>query len=361
MDKTIENKLFTEFECGYGAASLCLEYIKRMVVNDESPDFDDSILKFYQSIPERVAQRTASFDEIAWPINLAGEYRIAQEISDNLDKCSSENERNRYINSILQVFEEWAKIFSPMARLQMLEQVQQKSKIGLSQYTEKEVQNEIDRISGLHDQYLKVMHKAEKGTIEYYFDYWHRAYYKFCNMFAAICVEHNINLLELQNNRGIWLVRKLDVMELQFYFGYDYNFKYANTLLKALPRTSATEHLILTMRDGVINTEAAWNGNDDKWTLPNELDTDRARKYFSRAIEAKMIELTQDRGKSLTTTAQLGYICGKIYPQPRPLSALEKFFNVPKLSASITQSEYEAKRADVKRWRKNIDDTIFYD
>lgn len=361
MNKTIENKLFTEFETG--AAALCLDYIMEVVINnwEHLPPNSSKWRKVYNDMPARVVELTNAFDEIAWPLNIKGQYRIAQELSDNLDKCINDNDIERYICSILQVFEEWAKVFTPISQIQTGEYTLKKVREGLAFQTEKEIRTAIDRIKGMHDRLLVIMENSKEGSIEAYFRHWYHAYYDFCNMLAAICTEHGINLLEIQNRRGIWLVDKLDVMQIQLYFGYNGNYNYANSLLKSLPRTSATEHLILTMRDGVINTEAAWNGNDDKWTLPIALNSDRAIKYFSRAAENKLIELTKNEGKCLTTVAKLGYLCGKIYPMPRPISALEKFFKVYNLSAAITQSEYEAKRADVKRWRQEIDDIIFYD
>lgn len=39
------------------------------------------------------------------------------------------------------------------------------------------------------------------------------------------------------------------------------DFTYANNLLKSLPRTDVTEALILTEKDGTINSESAWNNS----------------------------------------------------------------------------------------------------
>lgn len=118
MDKTIENKLFAEFQ--NGAAAMCLKYIKRVIVN-KTEKLDEWENKYYSAFPAEVAMRTDSFDDIAWPINIVGEYRIAQEISDNLDKCKDDGQRERYIIEILSVFEDWGAIFTPVARLKELQ------------------------------------------------------------------------------------------------------------------------------------------------------------------------------------------------------------------------------------------------
>lgn len=103
--------------------------------------------------------------------------------------------------------------------------------------------------------------------------------------------------------------------------------------------------------------------------LPAELNTERARKYFKRAIDAGLIKRTQQgftwvplHGRGANT--QLGYFCCKVFSTPYPISALEKAFNVRKLSTNITNGSIpteDFKRADVKRWRGDLDGCIFYD
>lgn len=95
--------------------------------------------------------------------------------------------------------------------------------------------------------------------------------------------------------------------------------------------------------------------------LPSELDTPEANKYFARAVGMGMMERTDTGGKWLTAVARLGYVCRRIFPQPRPIAALEKYFGVTKLSTAITNAGLEAVRADVKKWRVEIDAKIFYD
>lgn len=303
MDKTIENKLFAEFQ--NGAAAMCLKYIKWVIVN-KTEKLDEWENKYYSAFPTEVAMRTDSFDDIAWPINIVGEYRIAQEISDNLDICKDDGQRERYIVEILSVFEEWGAIFTPVARLKELEKM---LKYGCTTNSEQEIEEEIERIKNLHDDYLGIMRGAKKGSMEYYLDVWHSAFFKFANMLAAICAEHHINLLELQEKRGIWIIEKLDVLDIQSYFGYNGNLFYANSLLKSLPITPIAEHLIFTERygDGRVKSEAAWKGENASATtdlrgLLKELATEKALKYIPVAIERGLIEYTADgflwKGKS---------------------------------------------------------------
>lgn len=95
--------------------------------------------------------------------------------------------------------------------------------------------------------------------------------------------------------------------------------------------------------------------------LPSELDTPEANKYFARAVAVGMMERTDSGGKWKLPQARLGYFCNKIFPQPRPIAALEKYFGVKKLSASITAASLKPTRADVIKWRAEIDTKIFFD
>lgn len=95
--------------------------------------------------------------------------------------------------------------------------------------------------------------------------------------------------------------------------------------------------------------------------LPDELNTPEANKYFARAVEVGYIKKTATGYKWDRALARLGYFCCKVYTQPRPVTALENYFGVKNLAASITQASFECKRADVMRWRSEIDTTIFYD
>lgn len=328
MDNTIEAKFYAEFQ-NDGAAALCLDYIQNCIIEKEV--MPPHIQSFYDAIPEHVAKRTIEFDDIAWPVNIKGQYRIAQEISDNLYKCSTENQIDRYICGILEVFEDWAKVFTPIARLKVLHTMLHEAKDEKPIYTEDEIQKEIDRVSNMHDLLLKIMRNAKDGTIEADFSHWHRGYCFFVNLFAAVCTEHNINLLEIQAKRGIWLVEKLDVLELQTYFGYDGNVTYANSLLKALPRTAATEHLILIERNGKIGTEEDLNNNHSepqqmelKDLLPQELRTDDAVKVFQNAIDAKLITHSPEGLKWNDTKQLLAYFATKVSNEFNLTTKLDK-------------------------------------
>lgn len=99
--------------------------------------------------------------------------------------------------------------------------------------------------------------------------------------------------------------------------------------------------------------------------LPPELDTEEARKYFAKAINIGYMKKEGNGYRWLfggnKGQVRLGYFCNKVYTKPRPINKLEQIFGVKKLSASITNADIEATRADVKKWRDEIDSNIFKD
>lgn len=356
MKREIEDKLFAEFE--NGAANLCLDYILKMRVNKcDVSCYPLGVQKYYASIPEQVKAHTEAFDDVAWPVNVKGQYRIAQEISDNLDACGSESAKERYLCGILGVFEEWAKVFTPIADLRTLDKITEANSI----YTEGQIKAEKDRLRGLHDQMLAVMDGAEVGSIEYYFGHWHRAYFLFSNMLAGVCAEHNINLLEVQNKRGIWVVEKLDVMQLQMYFGYSGNYNYANSLLKALPKTAVSESLITTEHENLITTEHECVIIPDCQNIATKIAafTDRAQKYFAKACDAGlMVKQNQASYKWVLQPvgASLAYFLRTVYnpdgTKRIPYKELEHLFGVKRLDSAIDRILNAKKRP---KWADTID------
>ena len=99
----------------------------------------------------------------------------------------------------------------------------------------------------------------------------------------------------------------------------------------------------------------------DTIKLPCELDTERARKYFVKAIKAQYIKITENglqwvlisgRGKK----ASLGYFIQKVFcpsnTEDIPEKAVNKLFGVDRIGSAISQI-YEAKKP--QKWRDTID------
>lgn len=277
MDKTIENKLFDEFRTN-GAASMCLEYFKEKEIWKDTPPkylaYNDT-----EKVLSRIKERTEAFDETAWPMGLGDSFPLAEEITANLDSSTTDKQRENYIIDILEIYKDWAAIFSPIAEINKMKQAielsQNDDEFGLLE----RYKDSLDYLEGLHDHYLEIMDKPKEGTMEYYLNFWYRCYNMFCRMLAAILAKNGINLLEIQHKRGIWLVDKLESTSIQLFFGLTNNTNYANHLLEELDAPN-TQHLILTERNNIIS-----NWLSKQYQTPIEPVTQCDALYKIRATE----------------------------------------------------------------------------
>ena len=107
-------------------------------------------------------------------------------------------------------------------------------------------------------------------------------------------------------------------------------------------------------------------GNTEGLRLPDELNTDRARKYFAQAVEAKLMEMTPTGAKWLfggnRGKARLAYFLERVYCPERTdiLQAsqyrqLEHYFNVDRLDRASQQNADTGKSRAVKQWRAEIE------
>lgn len=115
--------------------------------------------------------------------------------------------------------------------------------------------------------------------------------------------------------------------------------------------------------------EGSRNGDKAHTSLPKELDTPRARRYFAEAVRLGYMELTEDgRYRWLGTgrkpcTAELAYFLGRVYNykytitgnagENFPEESLNELFGVKRLYSSLTQV-YNAQKP--QRWRRLIDE-----
>lgn len=107
--------------------------------------------------------------------------------------------------------------------------------------------------------------------------------------------------------------------------------------------------------------------------LPNELDTDRANKYFARAIEAGYMTTTAAGykwgfGGKRGAKARLAYFVERVYCpsatdkiQSDIIRLLQQLFGVERLDRAIQQNADTGKSRAVMKWRAEIDTKIFYD
>lgn len=110
------------------------------------------------------------------------------------------------------------------------------------------------------------------------------------------------------------------------------------------------------------------DGNDNDNSLPKELDTARARKYFHKAIERGYMRVENGKYRWIGTDnrgnrSELAYFLGKVFGYVHtstgnagenfPEESLGKLFGVTRLYSLLTQV-YNAQKP--QRWRAMIDE-----
>ena len=332
MDKTIENKLFDEFRTN-GAASMSLEYFKE---KEDCKDTPTEYLLYNDTnkVLSRIKERTEAFCEIAWPMGLGDSFPLAEEIIANLNSCATDKQKENYIISILEVFKDWAAVFSPVAEINEMRKA-----IELSQNDDEfemlgHYKKSLVYLGGLHDHYLEIMKNPKEGTVEYYLDLWHRCYHHFCRMLAAELAKNGVNLLEIQYKRGIWIVEKLDILSIQAYFGITNNYTYANNLLEELDAPN-TKHLILTERNGKETTREEWEKSMNNESI----------EYFSSELPKR-----KGRPKTQIPKMMIDLLLGNEMERKRTLSLLHSAIDgkIGKEVAFVIYACYKANKLTSK-------------
>lgn len=112
---------------------------------------------------------------------------------------------------------------------------------------------------------------------------------------------------------------------------------------------------------------------DDSLNLPPDLNTERARKYFQRAIDAGFMAKANNGYKWLFggdrgSKARLAYFIEKVYCpaatdllEAARIRELERLFGIVRLDRAIQQNVEAGAAQSVKKWRANIDEVIFFD
>ena len=98
--------------------------------------------------------------------------------------------------------------------------------------------------------------------------------------------------------------------------------------------------------------------NEETMLLPEELNTERARKYFTKAIECKYMEKTENGYRWLYdngSKVSLAYFCNNVFCpkniEKLPETSLNKLFNITRLGSALYQI-YNAKKPP--KWEREL-------
>lgn len=206
-------------------------------------------LDFYE--PSFEPQQTEYFDFS--PVMAGRKSPIIAEIEGNLNLLAGD-ERERYLFSLLTPFRFLTEECRPVAKR-----------------SEKTMRTEAER--------------QNYRCVEAYYFIWDSAAKEFADRLDALLLTYGIDLLQLQETSGIYLKERREIYDVDYYIGSE---ALARHYIDALPQ-----------RESVQGGRA----------LPVELETERARKYFARAVDAGLMT---EQFEWLKSKALLARFCAEM-------------------------------------------------
>lgn len=351
MEKTIEEAYYKAFQ---QLADDCISYILQKGLKQMQPPelraaFETTLLFHCSSIEELQKAIPNDFEQFQ-KANKQSE--ISKEIESNLDSTTDPKERLKYLFSLLTPFKEICRAIHPKKHTpkekaekssnswERLERSKQGAFEGV-----KDLKNTVLSKIAERNKYYELPYTykpIEKSTIEYYLKALLLNMENYSNRLYAVLIQRGIDLKDIQDMAGIYLKSNWVADDIAPYIGGVELAQYYINSIK--PDEQPKQNTPLTAQQ-----------------LPDGLNTDKAKKYFERAYNNGFWGWVGNNAKWKETQAKLGYFCLNAFDKPRPITQIELFFGVKNLAASITQADYEAKRADVKIWRDEMNRIIFFD
>ncbi len=252
MDKTIETPFFKAFEFG-GVVHNCIDYFRHKYdlgyyPQDKNNKLDAKWQNYFDTVlPERIFNATEEFDDT---VIAYAESPLINEIERNLNECQSEQQKERYLFSLLKPFNEISKIYCPTAEINRLNkeilncenEKKQWMSLPLNKIlyntsgevagTPKEqieacnefiidYKNRIERIYFINKRFIEITNQQinEKGTVEHCLEMFVHIKFLFTNRLDALLLTYGIDLMKLQEKSGIYLKSHRLITDIDWYIG----------------------------------------------------------------------------------------------------------------------------------------------
>ena len=389
MEKTIEAAFFKAFEFG-GFVDSCIDYVQRKYdwgfkysPNSKQRPLSKKWEQFYfVELPKTIKAGFEAFDSrvVETPHS-----PLIDEIEQNLQDCPNDVERDKYIFSLITPFARLSGIINPIAEIDRLKarisddekaieywskenpDEQLKNTAGEVAGTPKEqieaCKAEIDRLTWQVERTREIGNNfilllcssqinelwTEKETVEHYLSAMLGAMEMYSNRLFAMLIQHGIDLKEYQRKAGVYLKRNWNITDVAFYVG---SMELAKYYLDNLPTA------MLNDEQPTIKTIPL--------TAQQDIMTDRAKKYFEKAIEAGYMRKAGNGYKwtfpiSRGAKAALSFFIMMVYNPDNckqiPFKALERLFDVGRLDSAYSAMLTVKKPQE---WRGMIE-TLFND
>ncbi|RHB34220.1 hypothetical protein DW888_13560 [Bacteroides nordii] len=363
MDKTIEKPFLKAFEFG-GVVHNCitvirhkydLGYLPQRTAEEEkerlsklTPKEKEEQLKAEQKwqhvydvkYPEIIKTETDAFDDT---VIMYVDSPLMEEIEKNLLECNSQKEKDRYIFSLLKPFKEFSDIYCPKAEIERLNKdiklheeyilnwekrkedknynannVDIQGQIDACKWFIEKNKKQIEREYYINKRFIELTcqpnkgsEQSKKGTVEWCLSAFVGVENMFANKLDALLLTYGIDLMRLQKESGIYLKSYRLITDVDFYIG---SMELAKKYIDELPKT-VTSNEQTTIKPQPEQTPDA-SLSESETFLPVTLRTERALKYFPKAIEANIVTKTDtgySMGSAIKTKAILAYFLELVF------------------------------------------------
>lgn len=333
-----------------GAALLCLEGIRAKHDMWVRPTRIGQQWQthYLANIPKMVIEGTTVFDFSV--LEGGRDCPMIKEITSTLEEIGTDKERQkRYITGLLTPLADWARVVDTQREIKRLEGEIRQWRHDKTQWeqeadtpaTKEQVeackemiarrQGDIARLKDIQQKLGRIVGGVfEESTIEYCFNLWYRAVSNYTSILDAALLMHGLDLMEYQQLTGVHLIGERDAYRVARFVG----------------TADLARHYI----------QALQKGGRKPLQKVDKVMTDRAKKYFAKALQWGLMEEEAGGYRWALNNASLAYFLMLIY-NPKgcsaiPYKALEELFGVTKLAKTLAQALVAQ---SPQKWRARID------
>lgn len=222
---------FKQFAAAFqkgGAAALILNVIRYRSGVIKATVENDKL--FLEEIPRQIQEET---------LNVRNDIDVVKAVNEIEEKLMSldKSEREGYIHKVILYFKDWADVFNPIssierltAKVQKLEQNKLEPTDSRKEFLKNE---ELNAVKGFLQKRKDIM-AAAKSLLKENHDvvFWQGSLIGFAHCLAAMLLRHQIDLMKLQKECGIYLVKDIDLHFVAHYIGSE---EYVRKLMNELP------------------------------------------------------------------------------------------------------------------------------
>lgn len=278
METTIQKNFLKAFERG-GVVSHCIDYIRQKYDLGYLPQTDNELppqlAKYYSELHDQIFEDTKEFDD---SVIMQTDSPLINEIEQNLKQCTTPQEQDRYLFSLLKPFKEFGDIFYLIAKIDYLNgRIIERNKRNLTRDTTSfifDYEAQIERVKYISKRFCEINrgYSEQHNTVEDCLNMFVEVVFTFANRLDALLLTYGIDLMRLQKESGIYLKEYRLKPIISKYIG---SMELAQKYIDELPKADST----------------AIEKTTDNQAPPKELQTDKAKELLNKAITAGFVSL----------------------------------------------------------------------